>query len=84
MGGDILNSPKERGNEIMDAKRLTDIETHLMHQERTIQELNDVVIRQQQILEELAAEVAQLREQFRDLQPSAVGEPSAEESPPHY
>ncbi len=65
-------------------ERITDIEIHLMHQENTIQQLNDVVTRQQAMIEELQADVRLIMQQLRTISPSAVREPEDEEPPPHY
>lgn len=65
-------------------QRITDIEIHLMHQEAVIQELNEVVVRQQRQIDELAATVAIFREQLRMLEPSMVRAPEDETPPPHY
>ncbi len=65
-------------------ERITDIEIHLMHQENTIQQLNEVVTRQQGMIEELQADVRLIIQQLRALCPSAVREPEDEEPPPHY
>ncbi len=68
----------------MEDTRITDIEIHLMHQTKAIEELNEVVIRQQRQIDDLTADIARLREQLQGLAPSAVREPSEEEPPPHY
>ncbi len=68
----------------MEDTRITDIEIHLMHQAKAIEELNEAVIRQQRQIDDLTADVARLREQLQGLAPSAVREPSEEEPPPHY
>lgn len=65
-------------------QRITDIETLLMHQEATIQELNEVVVRQQRQLDSLTADVAYLKEQLRCMAPSQVLAPEEESPPPHY
>jgi uncharacterized coiled-coil protein SlyX len=65
-------------------KRLTDLEIQLMHQDNTIQQLNEVVIKQQQMIEKLTKDVAQIVEHLQAMTPSAVGEAEDEEPPPHY
>lgn len=65
-------------------ERITGLELRFMHQERTIQELNDAVYRQERIIERLERDVALLREQLSLLAPSAVAAPDDEGAPPHY
>lgn len=65
-------------------ERLTDLEIRYTHQERTIQELSDAMFRQELKLEQLQAEVRQLREQLMIVSPSMVRSPEDEEPPPHY
>lgn len=68
----------------MENTRITDIEIHLMHQEKAIEELNEVVIRQQRQIDDLTADITLMREQLQGLTPSTVREPAEEEPPPHY
>jgi uncharacterized coiled-coil protein SlyX len=65
-------------------ERITDIEIQLMHHENTIQQLNEVVTRQQLAIEELQADFRQVTEHLRRAYPSDVREPDEEEPPPHY
>ena len=65
-------------------ERITNIEIQLMHHENTIQQLNEVVTRQQLAIEELQADFRQMTEHLREVYPSDVREPEEEEPPPHY
>ncbi len=65
-------------------ERLTDLESRFMHQERTIQELSDIVYRQQQAIERHERELRQFRNQLRLAIPSITKTPGEEEPPPHY
>jgi SlyX protein len=65
-------------------ERITDIEIQLMHHENTIQQLNEVVTRQQLLIEELQADFRQMTEQLRKLYPSDIRDQQEEEPPPHY
>ena len=65
-------------------ERIIELELRFMHQEHTIQELNDAVCRQEQVIERLEREMVMLREQLRLLAPSASLDASEEEPPPHY
>ena len=64
--------------------RLTDMETLLMHQENTIQQLNEVVREQQRMIDGLRADVQLIKEHLQALTPSVNRLPSEEEPPPHY
>lgn len=64
-------------------ERITDIEVQLMHHENTIQQLNEVITRQQMAIEELQAEFRQFKENLRGLDTSDIME-QQEEKPPHY
>jgi uncharacterized coiled-coil protein SlyX len=65
-------------------ERITDIEIQLMHHENTIQQLNEVVTRQQLAIEELQADFRQMTEHLRKVYPSDVRDLEEEEPPPHY
>ncbi len=65
-------------------ERITDIEIQLMHQENTIQELNEVVTRQQTMIEQLQNDVKLIMEQLQTIAPSAVRDAEDEDLPPHY
>jgi SlyX protein len=65
-------------------KRVTELELRFMHQENTIQELNETVYRQEQLIGRLERECSFLVEQFRLSAASSVSEPDGEERPPHY
>jgi uncharacterized coiled-coil protein SlyX len=65
-------------------KRITDIEIQLMHQENTIQQLNEVVVKQHQMIEKLNADLTAMMEHIKAITPSALEETEEEEPPPHY
>ena len=65
-------------------ERFTDLESRYMQQERTIQELLDLVYRHQQSIDRLGREMAEIREQLQIALPSLVERPEDEEPPPHY
>jgi SlyX protein len=73
---DPLENPME--------ERLTELEIKSMHQEKTIQELNDMVYRQELALERLQLEVQQLRQQLLTAAPSINVAEEEEPPPPHY
>lgn len=64
--------------------RINELEMHYMQQEQTIQELNEIVCRQELVLEQLRRDFATLKEQMMAMSPSASGDTSQEEPPPHY
>ena len=65
-------------------ERITDIEIQLMHHENTIQQLNEVVTRQQLAIEALQGDFRQMMEQLQKIYPSDVMDLQEEEPPPHY
>ena len=65
-------------------QRINELEMHYMQQEQTIQELNEIVCRQELTIEGIKREVATLKEQFMAMSPSVSRDPDQEEPPPHY
>lgn len=64
--------------------RLNELEIQLTHQQRLVEELNELVFQQQQAIDTLTAELAQIKEQLQVVLPSLVREPGEELPPPHY
>jgi SlyX protein len=64
--------------------RLTELEIRCTHQERTLEELNETVCRQELLMERLEREVSLLRDQMKMLLPSLILSQEEEEPPPHY
>ncbi len=64
--------------------RLAELEVRVAFQDRTIQELNDALTRQQRELVRLAREVETLQQQLRTLAPAWVASRDEETPPPHY
>jgi SlyX protein len=64
--------------------RITDIEIQLMHHENTIQQLNEVVTRQQLVIEQLQSDLQRVKQHLQMISPSAVRDVQEEEPPPHY
>lgn len=64
--------------------RLTDLEIRLTHQEAALEEISDVLHKQQNTLEALRADMAALQRQLRDMAPSNIADISEETPPPHY
>jgi SlyX protein len=68
-------------------ERLIELESKFSFQEDSLQELNEVLIKQQRQLDEMRQLVESLRERIADLEAgSAGGEAAAADSerPPHY
>jgi SlyX protein len=66
------------------ADRLEELEIRVAFQDRTIQELNDVVTRQQSEITRLAREIESLKGRLGVLMPELVVPRSEETPPPHY
>lgn len=64
--------------------QLTDFEIQLTHQQRQVDELNELVYRQQQVIDALAIELRQIKEQLQLAIPSLVSDNGEEDPPPHY
>lgn len=66
-----------------EASRLETVEFKLAHLERAIQEMSDVVYRQQRQLETVLEAGRQLRRQLEEIEGRSA-DPTAVEIPPHY
>jgi SlyX protein len=64
-------------------ERIETLEFKVAHLERALQELSDVLYRQQRELDALRDRNQQLLEQVQQLEDRA-GDPNAVEIPPHY
>lgn len=71
------------GDPESDATRLEAVEIKLAHLERAIQDLSDVVYRQQQDLDRVREMNRQLSLQIDEVA-SRADDPSVQERPPHY
>ena len=67
----------------MNEERLIDIETKLAHQEVLLGELNDVMARQQETIEELKSALKKFFNQYREKHGDGDIGP-ADQKPPHY
>lgn len=65
-------------------KRIFELETKVAFQEHTLQQLNDVVTRQQFQIEQLAADLKTLKARLSALAPTNIASESEETPPPHY
>jgi len=63
--------------------RLSEIEVKLSFSEDLLEELNRIVVRQQQRIEELERQVRELRLQLQHSLPADPAQPGSE-VPPHY
>ena len=65
-------------------ERITELELRFMHQEKTINDLNETVCRQEVMIARLERELGRIQEQFQTLSPSINRTADEEEPPPHY
>ncbi len=65
-------------------ERLAELEVRVTFQEKTIQELNEVVTRHQHQLDRIVKELETLKTQLTILAPSLVASKAEETPPPHY
>jgi len=80
----LFASPGVLGDDTPMNERLVDLEARLAFQERALQELNEVVVRQQRDIDRLTREIEALRTQLRSVMPALVAPQSEETPPPHY
>ncbi len=65
-------------------ERLTELEVRVAFQDQTIQDLNEVVTRQQREIDRLVRELEVVKSLLAGLAPSMVIAPEDEKPPPHY
>lgn len=63
---------------------IVDLETRFIYQEAALQELNDVIVRQQKMLGSLSHQLELLKQQMRSQAQFDVLPTSQEPPPPHY
>ena len=68
----------------MNQDRIIDIETKLAYQEHAIGELNDVIYRQQQQIDQLERLCQSLTNRLQDVVESTSVNKDGHEKPPHY
>jgi len=64
--------------------RLIEMETKISYQDHIIGELNDVVIRQQQQIDQLEKNVKRLQAHLKQSDHADIARPEEEAPPPHY
>lgn len=64
-------------------ERIAELEIRLTFQDKTIEELNGVLVSQQEQIDRLERDLRELREQTRNL-PFLANAPGDEAPPPHY
>ncbi len=65
-------------------ERLIELETKISYQDHIIAELNEVVTRQQQQIDQLEKAVEQLRQHWKQSAGTGIARPEEETPPPHY
>jgi SlyX protein len=60
------------------------LESRLMHQEATLEELTHTLLTQEERIREQSETIKRLSEQLRALLPSPLALPEEETPPPHY
>jgi SlyX protein len=65
-------------------KRIIELETKLSYQDHMIQELNDVVTRQQKQIDLLELKMKQIQDHLKATSSSQTERPEEEIPPPHY
>ena len=65
-------------------ERLVELEMRFMQQESTIQDLNDVIYKQQREIDKLRSDLEGLKDQVKAGAASIIRDSSEETPPPHY
>ncbi|NOR72680.1 MAG: hypothetical protein GQ467_02230 [Mariprofundaceae bacterium] len=65
-------------------KRIIELETKLSYQDHTIQELNDVVTRQQKQIDALELRMKRIQDHLKATASSQLARPEEDVPPPHY
>ncbi len=65
-------------------ERLTELEVRVAFQDQTLQDLNEVVTRQQLEIDRLTQELEVMKSRLNGLAPSMVIPREDEKPPPHY
>ncbi len=65
-------------------QRLDDLEQHIMHQDSTIQDLNDVTLQQWDAIKALHEKLARLEAKIQAAETAAEADMTPEPPPPHY
>ena len=65
-------------------ERITSLETRLMHQEASIEELTNTLLAQERLLKLQAETIQRLEDQLQGLAGSHMAAPGDETPPPHY
>ena len=68
----------------MSEERLVEIETKMAHQEYLLNELNDVVAKQQEFIMQLEERFGTLADRLRSISDALPAAGSGDERPPHY
>jgi len=65
-------------------ERLIELETKISYQDHLINELNDVVVRQQQQINQLEKQMVRFGDHLKQASGSGLARPDEEVPPPHY
>lgn len=67
-----------------DAEKIADLEIRLAHQERTLDELSEVVAEQARVIELFREQVKRLTDRLTQVEDTVPGKGPDEPPPPHY
>jgi len=65
-------------------QRLTDLEIRLAHHELMVEELSDVIARQDRVIDMMTLKLYRLIERLRSVETGRDPSPQDEKPPPHY
>jgi len=65
-------------------QRLTDLEIRLAHHEQMVEELSDVIARQDRVIDMMSLKLHRLIERLRAVETGRDASPQDDKPPPHY
>ncbi|MCB1788427.1 MAG: SlyX family protein [Chromatiaceae bacterium] len=68
----------------MKPDQVEDLQERITHQELAIEALHESVVRQDRVIADLQAELAQVKQLLRELRPALLDANAHDETPPHY
>ena len=65
-------------------ERITELETYITHQEKTMSDLSHVILDQQKTIEKMELRLSRIEAKVKNISVSDIKDISEESPPPHY